>query len=1394
MKHLFFLLILLLCLPLTAQQTYRARVLDGVTGEALPYAQVYIAEGKGTLTDGEGWFTVEAQPTEMLHVSYIGYDRMEVKASDIGKEIRLHPMSTTMQEVTVMPVETILKKMLQRLCHEYESKWSKKGNYFYRLTNDYAGKQEMVEAYISSQNAGCLQNTALLAGRRMKEMTYTARNSNIAFTNLQTLIEASPVVYDQISVRKPSSWNVVCPFHVGVVGWDFTAMSTTTQGKQVTAVFKQEKSGDIDPRTRITCQFSFSPAHYTFTGERLEGTDGKAIYKITITGHMKAPFIDGVVYVDAKKFRLMAFEGTLHNVTLDLERDFRKESAAVTPRIRINYTHDRGYAEVESMVVTMEAGDLKSRSVLMSLGEKKLPFRNKVEVKDNLVEAIDQTRADSSLWNLAYIQRSVAEETLVQRHVVEASEIKDWQYADKDDTYDDAGELRPYLERLSAFGRTIPQEKVYIHMDNTCYFQGDTIWFAAYTRTTSTDTPSNVSGVLYVELLNQDGYLVERKLIEMYKGRGAGFFALNKQIQYSGFYELRAYTRWQLNWGRYERHHSPLASEWFMGGKELERDFFRDYEKLYSRVFPVYDRPLSPGNYERDMTLRAMRRTFKDDPDAPQPTLTLFPEGGNLVAGVPNRIAFEATMSDGQWLKGNLKASPLTPLRGEGNQEEVQVGGFDRGRGVFTIVPERGMEREVTFTTEDGQTVKARLPKPEERGVALQVRQEGDSTHIALHLAGVLPDSLGLTIMHEGKISFFCPIKECTTSFSNQNERAELDIQNSTLPCGVNQVTLFDTEGRIWADRLFFVRKREEMQPTLDISGMKDEYQPYEPITLDVQGRGTRGLVSLTVRDSHQSDALYDNANILTEMLLSSEIRGFVPDPGWYFEADDSLRRAALDLLMMTQGWRRFDWRDMAVRGAWELKEPDEQTPIITGTATRGTDALQEKMRHERISRQAQEALYSMEAQSIIQGRKKEELSKAELERLEQVEAEYMMQNYIADSDIAASSKNDVYRRYGLDRPIKDELSVHAEYVTVKDSGTVKPEVVEAVTHEGSFRIQLPRDFGKAIFFLSLADKKSVDATDGKPYNWVVPVNRNAAFAEYKARIHWPYPRFVKPYDHYQKVFKEPKPLDRQTKDIYDIDTHQMEELAVTAKRGMNRQFTDSQPAFSVDAYEAWNHAEDAGMPVDVMDVKRIARSYLGDFGMEGLTDAASDSMIQIRYGLSPTRRALPQYIGIPADSLYSPKYLTSLPTSFKFSPGEAKDYFGDPAEYENPRGRFDRYVIYTDYCPRLDGSKRYTDNKVETFVAVYPIYDGGRRDVYRDRYYLLDGFARPAEFYSPDYSKQTPPEVPTDYRRTLYWNPRLRLDSEGRARVTLYNNSRTTQIQVEAAGQAADGTLLWNR
>ena len=83
------------------------------------------------------------------------------------------------------------------------------------------------------------------------------------------------------------------------------------------------------------------------------------------------------------------------------------------------------------------------------------------------------------------------------------------------------------VERVARFGNRIPQEKVYVHMDNTSYLQGDTIWFKAYLRRTDTDKPSRVSNTLYVELRDPDGYLKERKQIWMTNGEGDGFFALS---------------------------------------------------------------------------------------------------------------------------------------------------------------------------------------------------------------------------------------------------------------------------------------------------------------------------------------------------------------------------------------------------------------------------------------------------------------------------------------------------------------------------------------------------------------------------------------------------------------------------------------------------------------------------------------------------------------------------------------------------------------------------------------------------------------------------------------------------------------------------------------------------
>jgi hypothetical protein len=394
-----------------------------------------------------------------------------------------------------------------------------------------------------------------------------------------------------------------------------------------------------------------------------------------------------------------------------------------------------------------------------------------------------------------------------------------------------------------------------------------------------------------------------------------------------------------LNWGLFEHKHLNVIN----GGpsfysKQQEREYYRDYEKLYSRVFPVYDKPDEDGGYNRNMTLRAMRRLYNSDPSKRKLQVTLYPEGGNLVEGQLCRIAFEAAWDDGEWAEGHLFYA----------NDSAKV--LNRGRGYFLLTPQNGMEQEVRFVTPGGQRAKAKLPKAEKTGVSVRMEQadSGWTAHLS-NTEDLSADSLAISLMHEGRV---------------------IDIRDFSRLCtfpdtllyepGVYQMTVFDTQGHIFADRLFFSRGKLELEPTLQIEGLQDEYRPYEPVSLKLKTFEGKNKVSLTVRDDSRRDYLYDDSNILTEMLLSSEIRGFVPQPGWYFEADDPLHRTALDLLMMTQGWRRFDWRNMAIRGLWDLTQPAERTPMLIGSTYKNILASDmakddEEIRQERNAEQSSE-------------------------------------------------------------------------------------------------------------------------------------------------------------------------------------------------------------------------------------------------------------------------------------------------------------------------------------------------------------------------------------------------------------------------------------------------------
>ncbi len=901
--------------------------------------------------------------------------------------------------------------------------------------------------------------------------------------------------------------------------------------------------------------------------------------------------------------------------------------------------------------------------------------------------------------------------------------------------------LEGWAQRLQLFGSKIPQEEVFVHMDNTCYYLGDTLYFKAYMRL-SDGRPSSVSHLLYVELWNHDGYLVERQKIEMNQGQGYGSFVLPDTL-YGGYYELRAYTRWQLNWGLFEHPHTKNAEKWFYS-KTMAKQYYRDYEKLYSRVFPVYDKPREDGQYNQDMTMRPMRRLVKQDNDKPSAVVTFFPEGGNLVAGVPNRVAFEANDENGKHLKGKIR------IKNDELRIDIEASTESRGRGSFDLdlsgISADEMVRNASFTW-DGGTQEVKLPKAVEDGVAMQATVEEDGIHVALTPHGAASsEQLGLTASCHGVLKEFQTI--ATNTFL---------VPMDKLGTGVVQLTVFNAEGRIYADRLVFVRQPDFQAQNIVFTGAKDMYEPYEQVNLGVQcSANDSPSISLAVRDAAHSDYTFDSGNILTEMLLSSQIRGFVEHPEYFFEADDAERRRALDLLLLVQGWRRYDWVTMATPGAFTLNEPYESTEILQGEVNSYQSEEQENSimaymdkREAEMSTgsESEEEDERSEADKMLDEMKKDADSRFE---------EDMNRRGTTYRTNASQIDNRFLKQLKTGGTLKHEVLLHADF---QQPGAQQGESMvegEMDTYDhGSFKIETPKFYDRCLFFYAAINPKDYK---GEKQAWRT-VNEdsrgNLNYPPYYAKLNWIYPRFVKPYDYYQSAMPKERPVRKQSHFTTD-DVVVMDEVTIGARRGGLRSFDASKPAFVLDAYEAFNATCDAGLcPGYFIGAHRfandVARTYIGDMNMERAYEL---------------------------ERRYETKNITSYNSEAVL-------------EKYNHLPRLDMVYVYTDYSPRREGDARYKQsNQPIVTIDLRAVPNDGQRMTYSDRFMSLTGFAICEDFYQPDYSKQRP-EEPTDYRRTLYWNPNVQLDEEGKASVSFYNNCRKSSLILSAEGMTSTGQPL---
>lgn len=444
------------------------------------------------------------------------------------------------------------------------------------------------------------------------------------------------------------------------------------------------------------------------------------------------------------------------------------------------------------------------------------------------------------------------------------------------------------MTRVVSATRRMVQEKVYLHFDNTGYFMGEKMWFTAYVVRADGHCPGVRSRVLYVELLNPSGDVVQRRKLKI-DGRGHAHGDLSLDSLYgAGFYEVRAFTRYMSNWGG---------------------------AACFSRVFPVFRTPPTPGAYEPVMDERSYRRRLPDFREADtlqrsRLNVSFYPEGGRLVSGLRSRVAFQVSDGSGRHVQAEgelLDGSGRVVCRGSSDST---------GRGVFTVPSScDGLRFRLRDTR--GRIKEFPLPAPSSEGCVLELPPcFDDSLRFSVRGTASYRDRLlSYMLMNYGRV-WTCDTFRVGSGYHKSYLR-------DSLPEGVNQLTVFDGSGRILCERLFFLFPKPSASDTIGIMSETSRLTPCGKVRLRL--RSVPGSVfSFSAMDG---GTVFNGRgpSVKSWLLLSSEVKGYIDNVGYYFESDDSVHRRASDLLMLVQGWRRYDWEELS---GYRPRSPGEWRPV----------------------------------------------------------------------------------------------------------------------------------------------------------------------------------------------------------------------------------------------------------------------------------------------------------------------------------------------------------------------------------------------------------------------------------------------------------------------------------
>jgi len=438
-------------------------------------------------------------------------------------------------------------------------------------------------------------------------------------------------------------------------------------------------------------------------------------------------------------------------------------------------------------------------------------------------------------------------------------------------------------QALVTYFRNYPQEKIYVQTDQCTYLSGQTIWFQLYT--VAYGQPSTLSRIAYVQLIDTAGHIIKLNKLSLTEGVAHGNVLLPDSLL-TGSYQLRAFSAWMLNFGEEGIFHKQITIK------------------------------MATDTTHLAASKTSQRKNYH---------LEFFPEGGDLIANTNCNLAFKATDQDG------MPADVTGEVDDDRDSVVARIRSAHDGMGKFLFRPEANRSYMASVHFPNGSSHEVAVPPAKPFGIVLKVLEQTEK-NISVEIINTPKEkgenqTISLAVFqNSGKLAVH--------SLELEGRNNIFNIPISGYSTGILRLTVMNKDNIPLAERIVFIDKNDPLEAELKVDTLSFDSKSKSTFSVQLKGfyPGIDSLsLAVAVTDAERTD--YDTLadNIMSCLLLSSELKGSVYRPSRYFAERNNQHKEALDLVMLTNGWRHFTWKKVLGQQTTDLKYAVEKSLDIAG-------------------------------------------------------------------------------------------------------------------------------------------------------------------------------------------------------------------------------------------------------------------------------------------------------------------------------------------------------------------------------------------------------------------------------------------------------------------------------